>query len=230
MANKKKYFNSRDPRSEKLCWYNTVSDVSPGVLFGKWFWHCIWPFFWHIFRHIPTFYLTFLIWSSQGSGARHAWGPCVPRLSWHAFCFLEKYLLWHSFWAICHPYSLWQPVWHPIWHSLCHPVWHILTASCLAYTPTFHSGRFLRFSWHVQVGVRWTWSGARHTGRRSPTSHQHLETLPWQVGNNMSKSNSLEYHPPNKHRPSEQYASNPISRVYGSSHPVNCKIKWIEFP
>lgn len=90
MANKKKYFNSRDPRSEKLCWYNTVSDVSPGVLFGKWFWHCIWPFFWHIFRHIPTFYLTFLIWSSQGSGARHAWGPCVPRLSWHAFCFLAK--------------------------------------------------------------------------------------------------------------------------------------------
>lgn len=181
-----------------------------------------------IFRHS--------IWHSW-SGARRARalamheGHACPGRAGTLSAFWQKYLLWHSFWAICHPYSLWQPVWHPIWHSLCHPVWHILTASCLASTPTFHSGRFLRFSWHVQFGVCWTWSGARHTGRRSPTFHQHLETLPWQVGNNMSKSNSLEYHPPNKHRPSEQYASNPISRVYGSSHPVNCKIKWIiEFP
>ena len=102
-----------------------------------------------------------------------------------------------------------------------HPVWHLLRHFILAGSYVF-PGMFRSVCAEPDLD---------HTGRRSPTFHQHLETLPWQVGNNMSKSNSLEYHPPNKHRPSEQYASNPISRVYGSSHPVNCKIKWIiEFP
>ena len=78
----------------------TVSDISPGMVFGN-IWHMyislyIIYTFWHSFWHKP--------WHSI----------------WHSIWYILRHFIWHSFW-----HFIWHIFWRFIWHSFWHSIWHI---------------------------------------------------------------------------------------------------------
>ena len=118
--------------------------------------------FWHsILAFYLTFYSDILFWHSMW---HLFWHPI-----WHPFWHLFWHPIWHPFWHL-----FWHPIWHPFWH-LWHSLWH---GYCRTSTASARSQWGVPTSVEVQQPEKEEKAGGMHLW-------YNLETLTWQVGNNI---------------------------------------------
>ena len=118
--------------------------------------------FWHsILAFYLTFYSDILFWHSIW---HLFWHPI-----WHPFWHLFWHPIWHPFWHL-----FWHPIWHPFWH-LWHSLWH---GYCRTSTASARSQWGVPTSVEVQQPEKEEKAGGMHLW-------YNLETLTWQVGNNI---------------------------------------------
>ena len=105
---------------------------------------------------------------------------------WHSILafyltFYSDILFWHSMWHLFwHP--IWHPFWHLFWHPIWHPFWHLWHSLWHGYCRT--STASARSQWGVPTSVE-----VQQPEKEEKAGGMHLwynlETLTWQVGNNI---------------------------------------------
>ena len=106
---------------------------------------------------------------------KYIWYTFPDILSWHS-----DILFWHSLLASYLTSILfWHPIWHPFWHLFWHFLWHSLRhGRCPTSTASARSQWGVPTSVEVQQPEKEEKAGGMHLW-------YNLETLTWQVGNNI---------------------------------------------